>query len=300
MKEKFRVMDHKVMGTLGGAKRTKNNLLLEQASEIVEEYLDQGYILTLRQLYYQMVARDLMENNHKRYEAFSGIISEGRLGGYINWEGIEDRSRRTITAQSFSSTNHLLEVAMNSYRLNRMESQDIYIEVLVEKEALSGILEPIAEYYGIPFTAIKGQSSTSFNNKLAERMKGQLFQGKEIKLLYLGDMDPSGIAIPKNITNKLIEQFRGDKCFSLDRIALTIEQAEEVSAPPYPAKVSDSNFRKFVDEYGYNAYELDALSPTYLQTLTETEIEKVIDMNLFQEVLNQEKIDIVELKNKLK
>lgn len=290
MKEKFRELPN-----YGEQK----HLLLQRAITVVEEYQEQGFTLTLRQLYYQAVARNWIENTEKSYKAFGVIIGEGRLAGFIDWNAIEDRTRETIVPQSFNSIEEFIQIAIRSFRADRMKEQDTYIEVLIEKEALAGIIAPITGHYGIPLTPTKGDPSITIRKELYGRIREQIQKKKQVVLLVLGDLDPKGVQIPISLNNKLVEMHGGQQ-WIMERVALSLEQVKEVNAPPQPAKKSDSTYTKFVDKYGKQSWELDALSPDYLQTLVKNEIENRIDTRFFQEVLDQEKNDIVELRNKLK
>lgn len=276
-------------------------VIVNNANEIINPYLEDNLRLTVRQLFYQFVARGLLANTYANYCKVSEVAStDMRLAGLLPWEAIEDRTRTTIIPQSFASTEHLIEVAIQSYRLDRMEEQDTYIEVMVEKEALAGVLEPVSNHFGVPFTAVKGDSSTSLIYQIAQRIQEQLDNRKEVSIIYLGDLDPSGIRIPETINKRLIELMPGkNQYWELARPALTIEQVNEVKAPPNPVKWKDSNAENYAAVYGEYSWELDALPPRYLQKLIRTEIESRIDIPKFAGILDQEKEDIIELKIKL-
>ena len=66
---------------------------LEIVNDIIKEYVSQGYRLTLRQLYYQLVSRDIVPNIQSEYSKLSGLLVKGRMGGEVDWSAIEDRIR---------------------------------------------------------------------------------------------------------------------------------------------------------------------------------------------------------------
>ena len=92
--------------------------------------------MTLRQLYYQFVARDLIENSQRSYKRLGKVISNARMAGLIDWEAIVDRTRNLRTNPHWSSVSSVLNAAANSYRLNLWEAQQCAVEVWIEKEAL--------------------------------------------------------------------------------------------------------------------------------------------------------------------
>src|SRR5262245_44412107 len=67
--------------------------LIDRANEIISEYQGQGFTLTLRQLFYQFVARGYLENTLRGYARVCTAMRNGRDAGEIDWEAIEDRLR---------------------------------------------------------------------------------------------------------------------------------------------------------------------------------------------------------------
>lgn len=65
--------------------------IIDQANEILDEYERQGFRLTLRQLYYQFVARDLIQNKQSEYKRLGSIINDARLAGFVDWQMMEER-----------------------------------------------------------------------------------------------------------------------------------------------------------------------------------------------------------------
>jgi len=144
MKEQFREI------AIRGAARD----VIDAANKILAEYEQK---VTLRQLYYQFVARDLLgdlgfavdpetgsTNSQKSYNKLAGIISDGRLAGLIDWDSIEDRGRAPTSWIEYDGPVDMVESALRRYRLPRWKDQDYYVELWVEKQALAGVLEPLA------------------------------------------------------------------------------------------------------------------------------------------------------------
>jgi hypothetical protein len=92
---------------------------IEQCNDIVNEYTEQGLRLTLRQLYYQLVSRDVIPNVEREYKNLSTLVSDARLAGLMDWNAIEDRIRQPRTVSEFKNLDELVDAALAAYRLPR-------------------------------------------------------------------------------------------------------------------------------------------------------------------------------------
>jgi len=260
---------------------------LDQINSIIEEYQAQGYSLTLRQLYYQLVSRNLIANTQKEYANLGNLLTKGRMMGLVDWDAIEDRGRVPRIPYYTNGVSDALFDTANQYRLDRQANQDVYVEVWSEKDALSGILNQITEYYHVRLMVNKGYSSCTAMYDAAKR-----FQGKNGLILYLGDHDPSGEDMVRDIKNRLGE-FRVN--VEVRKIALTTEQVRNYNPPANYAKVTDSRYKSYMEKYGSNCWEVDALPPNVLNDLLHSEIQAIIDMDKFEERIALEKEEKDEL-----
>lgn len=146
--------------------------LIEKGNEIIEDYAGQGYTLTLRQLYYQFVARDLIANKQTEYKRLGGVINDGRLAGLIDWDAIEDRTRGLESLAHWGSPENLVEACAEQFRIDRWRLQPSRVEVWVEKEALAGIFSEVCERWDVPYLSCRGYTSQSEMWRAAMRLKG--------------------------------------------------------------------------------------------------------------------------------
>lgn len=266
-----------------------NKRRLTEINEILEEYVADGYRLTLRQLYYQLVSRDIIPNQQAEYTKLMNILKKGRMAGIVDWDAIEDRIRRPILPYWVTGIDDAINDTVKQYRLNRMRGQDSNIEVWVEKDALSNVLSRVTNKYHIRLMVNRGYTSVSALYNAQERLS----DGDTI--LYFGDHDPSGLDMIRDIEDRLLE-------FGLSvdvvPIALTMEQVREFNPPPNPAKFEDPRAEWYVAEYGKTSWELDALPPKELIRLCEDAILERIDINLYNDMLEEEQRDIREMKAK--
>ena len=232
--------------------------LISHANQIIEEYEAQGFILTLRQLYYQFVARALLANTVRSYKRLGAVISEGRLAGLIDWDSIEDRTRELKEKSHWLSPASVIRAAQRGYRLDRWATQPHYCEVWIEKEALAGVVERICTHLDVPFFACRGYVSQSEQYVAGKRLEGEACS-RPVTIFHLGDHDPSGIDMTRDNDDRLA-MFSGGDNVEVERIALNMDQVEQYHPPPNPAKTTDSRYGAYIERYGEESWELDALT----------------------------------------
>lgn len=282
-----------------------NKQRLVVVNGIIREYQEQGYVLTLRQLYYQLVSRDIIPNKQAEYSKLSTLLKEGRMGGEVDWNAIEDRLRKPSSPPSWNSPKDILNSAVEGYALPRQKGQKVYIEVWVEKDALSGVLKRVTEKYHIPILVNRGYSSVSAMFDSYMRFVNQgAYKQRAVKILYLGDFDPSGLDMIRDIDDRIMEfkdgyndgEWVDEMCFDIIPIALTREQINQYDPPPNPAKITDPRAKDYIQVYGDTSWEVDALRPDVLHELLENTILENIDEGIFQGVVDREEADKQKLK----
>jgi hypothetical protein len=245
--------------------------LVDQIVQIGADYDRQRLRLTLRQLYYQLVARGLIANDMRSYKNIGALVDKARLGGYLDWNYIEDRTRNVYGTDGHqTSPEDAIRSWAAAYRRQLWEPQPNHVEVWVEKEALVGVIQRAARDVGINYFACKGYVSQSEMYAGAQRFLSHLRWGgkKRIIVIHLGDHDPSGIDMTRDIGDRLTT-FMEDRAYwlTVERIALNMDQVEEMQPPPNPAKMTDSRFADYAALYGDESWELDAIEPTALHQL---------------------------------
>jgi len=268
--------------------RPETVALIQQANSIIRQYQAQGYLLTLRQLYYQFVARALIPNTQKSYNNLGGVIAKARMAGWIDWEAIEDRTRNLVKWQTDDSPQAAIARLRRHFTLEKWERQPAYVEVWVEKEALAGVFERICNTLEVPFFACRGYVSLSEMWSASQRLRERSEEGKQTIILHFGDHDPSGIDMTRDINDR-VETFAGyDAAVEVWRIALNMPQVQQYSPPPNPAKLTDSRADDYVAKYGRQSWELDALDPATLSALVQAEVDSVRDQDLWDESVEEE------------
>lgn len=316
--------------------------IVRHAIAIIDDYRRQGYKLSLRQLYYQLVSKNIVPNTEKSYDRIGSIITDARMVGLCDWDMIEDRNRTTVTPSHWSSPAEIIRSCANQYRIDKWVTQTHYCEVMVEKQALEGVLEPVCNELDIPFTANKGYSSVTMmyhagrrlfhlfrekaiaskllpasfadhergfemvewmlNKKLVHEKLPLRLSEKAIKagwprlvICYMGDHDPSGIDMTRDVGDRL-RQFSDMTPIEVRRMALNMDQIEELNPPENPAKMSDSRAADYVAKFGHSSWELDAVAPDAMAQMVRDAVEEIKDDAAWEEAEVREAAE----KNQLK
>jgi hypothetical protein len=256
------------------------------ANEIIDEYQAEGMRLTLRQLYYQFVARGHIANSQREYKRLGVAVSDGRLAGAIDWEAIEDRTRNLAGNTNWEDPGQIMRAAASSFRLDHWKDQDCRIEVWVEKEALIGVVAQACRGLDVDYFACKGYVSQSEMWRAAMRLRRyEESEDQRTTILHLGDHDPSGLDMTRDIEDRM----RLFGCgVSVERIALNWDQIQEHRPPPNPVKLQDSRSDGYVARYGHESWELDALEPRVLRDLITERVLRDRDEEAFAETVERQ------------
>lgn len=266
--------------------------LIELCDSICQQYSIQGYDLTLRQLFYQLVSRDVIPNTQNDYKNLGVLVSDARMAGLINWTHIVDRTRNLMSNSHWEKPSDLIAGAAKQYATDKWETQDHYVEVFIEKQALEGVIEGICTRLDVPFFSCRGYTSSSEMWAAGQRLLSKIAKYKQVHIIHLGDHDPSGIDMSRDIKTRLqmfvdAHTSNGEKVHVL-RVALNMPQIERLKPPPNPAKLTDSRAQSYISKYGESSWELDALSPIELNSIVERAVMQYLDEAKWKEATERE------------
>lgn len=240
--------------------------------------------MTVRQVYYQLVSRQVVENNRNRYQAVSDALVTARKEGLIPWEWIEDRLRRPRAVSMWTGLADFAETAQRAYRRDVWETQPDYLEVWLEKDALSGLFEDVLSDYGVTLNVGRGFDGWSSIRNAAERYADI----EEMTVLYFGDFDPSGEDMARSLRERLAF-FEVEP--ELLKCALTKADIERYHLPPDFAKKTDTRAAKFIARHGDISVELDALPMDVLRERLIVEVENRMDLAALEKVRATEEVE---------
>lgn len=277
----------------------KTLAMIELMDEIAGDYMASGFKLTVRQLYYQLVARDIVPNTQASYKRVATTANDARMAGLLDWDVIEDRTRYVRENAHWTSPAEIIEHAADQYMVDRRATQPIYIEAWVEKDALVGVLHSVSKSLDVPCFSCRGYPSSSALRDAAGRFKMNEHREARV-ILYAGDHDPSGLDIPRSIREGL-------RTFGVNvivkRIALTMEQIRTYNPPPNPAKETDSRASSYMQLHGAYSWELDALEPRVLSDLYTNAVRELTneyEYSLLRDIERADRNELYGLLNDLK
>jgi hypothetical protein len=281
---------------------------LEAIKKLVDEDRD-FWPLSVRQIHYRLLNNpplrhaskpdSIYQNDMPSYKSLVDLITRARLDYQIEMEAIADETRPITTWAAWSDVRSFVRKELGDllkgYWRNLMHSQPNHIELVVEKNTIASIAREVALKYCIPVTTGRGFCSLPPRHQMAERFKAS---GKEtLIVLIASDFDPDGEQIAQSFARSMRDDFGVENIHPI-KVALTADQVRRFNLPPQMlAKETSVNYAKFVEKYGENVFELEAVPPRTLQQLITEAIDSVIDRTLFNQELDQEKSDAAELGN---
>jgi hypothetical protein len=237
--------------------------------------------MTVRQVYYQLVTRGVIEKTEQEYKStVCRLLAEMRRDGTIPYSKIADNTRWMRKPDTYSGLEEMLSITHQTYRRAIWDSQDAYVEIWLEKEALAGVLVDVTAKWDVPLMVTRGYPSLSYVHSAAQAIEAQ---GKPAYLYYFGDRDPSGVDIDRFVEQQILEMAPGVD-LHFERVAVTEEQLEELSLPTRPTKKSDSRSKGFRGE----SVEVDAIDPDTLCEICEACITRHVDQDAYGRMMEVE------------
>lgn len=258
---------------------------------IIEDFESRGYVLSLRQLYYQLVSRNAIRNREEEYSKLSRLVSAGRIQGLISWTAIVDRGRSLKGLRTFPSPEDAIKSVADTFRMDLWKDQEWRPEVWVEKEALVDVIGTVCNRHRVDFFACKGYTSQSAAWEAGQRLARYIQKGQRPIIFHLGDHDPSGLDMTRDNQERL-SQFAGIPIM-VQRLALNLDQIDHFEPPPNPAKMSDSRSSGYVEYMALNhrppvSWELDALATDVIDGLIHDALEQIKDPEVWEQSLLKE------------
>lgn len=252
--------------------------------------------MTVRQVYYQLVARQVIANNRGQYQAVSALLVELRKGGAVPWSWLEDRNRRPRAVAMWDNAEAIVRDALAGYRRNVWADQPAYVECWLEKDALSGIFEETLAPYGVTLNVGRGFDGWDSIRNAATRYAAWAEEG--VTVLYFGDFDPSGEDMVRSLRERLdyFAHERGVRAPTIVKCALTPEDVRRYHLPTDFTKATDSRRAGFVAKYGDVSVELDALPVGVLRARLIEAVEAHLDLDALAATRRAEAADRAQLR----
>ena len=248
---------------------------VEARREALLDIIDDGKPMTVRQVFYQATVRGLVEKAETGYSKVQTDITLMRRDGSLPYDWLADNTRWQRKPNTFDSVEDALRETARFYRKNLWRDADAYVEIWLEKDALSGVIYPVTSMYDVPLMVARGYASLSFLFSAAEYINTLDIPAY---IYHLGDFDPSGVNAGEKIEETLRE-LAPDADIVFERIAVTEEQITDWDLPTRPTKASDTRAKTFSSAL---SVELDAIEPNQLRALVQETIERHLPAEQFE------------------
>lgn len=238
---------------------------IDHARAVIEAAHADGYKPTLRRVFYSFVSANMIPNTEHSYKALGKVVTRARWEGLLDLACLDDEGRTAAIPGTWNSPAELLRGAAQAYRSDWWADHGTVVEVWTEKAAVTGIVEPVANRWGVGYLAARGYASLTALSDAADRWHEAGLDGRDVVIVYVGDHDPSGLDMDRDLQsrfNRLTDDGYLAGFVDLRRVALTREQIEEHELPPQPTKRGDSRARGWSHE---GSWELDALPADVLR-----------------------------------
>jgi hypothetical protein len=243
------------------------------------EIVRAGHPMTVRQTFYQATVQGVVDKSELGYGMVQRALVQMRREGRLPFDWIVDNTRWQRRPRTFDSVADALTETARLYRKSLWSDADCYVEIWLEKDALSGVILPVTSAYDVPLMTARGYASLSFLYEAADHI-GSL--DVPAYVYHLGDFDPSGVNAGEKIEQTLRE-LAPDAEIHFERLAVTREQITKWRLPSRPTKTSDSRAKKFDSDI---SVELDAIPPQTLRDMVENAINRHLPQDQFS-VLKQ-------------
>lgn len=255
-------------GTSPIKRSRRSNDQIASVKDALVEIVEAQAPATVRQVYYRAVSAGIIDKTEQAYKSVCRMLTDLRRSRRIPYSSIADNTRWMRKPDSYGGIDELLRDTASLYRRDLWRSKDDYVEVWLEKDALSGVLYPVTAEFDVPLMISRGFASLSFLHGAGETIEYNAQAGKRVTIFYLGDHDPSGVVIPQKIESTLRE-FAPSADLTFTRLAVLPWQIKSMNLPTRPTKKTDSRCKGFEGE----SVEVDAIEPEVLRSMVRVEIE---------------------------
>lgn len=262
--------------------RAKNQSLQREAVVILEREQP----MTLRSLFYRCVSAGFLSNSQQEYKRLGSVMTRLREARQVPFAWIVDHVRATLKPSSWSGLADFGDTVRRAYRKDLWAGMPHHIEVFVEKDAIAGTIQPVTAEYDVALQVCRGYASLSFVGEIAEQWKEI---EKPVYAYYVGDFDPSGFDIERDLKEKL-KRYSGRE-FYWSRLAVRDEDFALHDLIALPVKASDNRARNFRAAHGDACAEVDALPPTELRARVRSAIEGHIEQDRWEKLQRTERLE---------
>jgi len=219
-----------------------------------------------------------VEKSDAGYVTVQRTLVAMRREGLIPYGWITDATRQGYFTQTWNDPADAVAHVASLYRRSYWATAPVYLEVWCESRSIAGVIRGDCERYAVPLYPAGGFASLSLTWRAAQHIAGEaarpiagLARGRPVHVLYVGDYDPAGLLIDRNIEAEL-RRHLPDTEIHFHRLAITAEQIVLMGLPTKPAKEGDRR-----GGFTGGTVEAEAMPAGVLRGLLRDAIEKFID-----------------------
>ena len=245
-----------------------------QVREAVLDLVEQRDRMTVRGIFYALTTTHVVPKTEAGYRKVQTQVLALRREGLLPWSFVADGTRWVRQVTTYDSTEEALNDVARLYRRDLWRSQDVRVELWLEKDALADLIWPTVNQWGVPLLVSRGTSSATFlHNAAQEAEVAFLADGRRTVVLALYDHDAGGERAFRTVVRGMAEYAPVSRP-SVKLLGLTAEQVDAWKLPTRPAKAKDPEAKRWGDR---PAVELDAISPDQLRQLVDDAILERVD-----------------------
>jgi hypothetical protein len=250
--------------------------------------------ITVRGVAYALFTLGLIDSMETNNTAkVSRVMTAMREEDELDWTEIVDGSRAIDRVSTWSNPSAIINAAVRGYRRNYWQDQDSLVEVWSEKSTVAGVLAPVLNEFGVTFRVMKGFGSFTSVRQAAEDSL-DVPDHKNAVALYIGDYDPSGMYMSEIDLPVRLERYGSE--WEFERIAVLESDTFDLPAFDAATKSGDMRYRWFVENFGHQCWELDAINPTDLRNRVREQIETRLDLPTWEHAKEIEAVEVASMK----
>jgi hypothetical protein len=252
-------------------RRTRDHLA--QLDQQIIDALVECSPQSVRHVFYLMTNPRLpkpVEKTERGYKHVMKRLIALRESGRVEYDQIVDASRTGYHVATYEDPIAYMYKTASDYRSDVWLQTPYYVEVWCESRSIAGVILQTCQKFGVSLYPAGGYTSISFAYEAAESINWY-YKGREVRVFYVGDYDPAGIDIDRDIKQKLRRHLKPEVSLTFIRVAITKEQIERYDLPTKPRKKGDRRSPE-VEE----TVEAEAMSPSLLRDLLRNEIEALL------------------------
>jgi hypothetical protein len=281
-------LENELVAMTATRRRGKSNQTLKLQAAI-HEIVKERAPITVRGVCYGLFVAGLIPGMDKNSTAkISRVMTEMREADVLDWRLIVDDSRVVSRSTGWRDPSQIIQAAVDGYRRDHWQGQPFRVEVWSEKATVHGVLAPVLRDFGVTFRPLKGFGSHTALRQAAED-SFDVAPGQEAVALYLGDFDPSGIHMSMVDIPQQLQRYGSE--WEFRRIAIT--EADTRGLPSFPAatKKDDARHRWYVDRFGQDCWELDAMDPVALRARVREQIRSYLNLPAWEHSIKIESVE---------